>query len=69
MVKDVTALKRDLRYDHEAEQAVLPVRVHFRDGRIVDTALVLTPEQMHVISIQLERAVVARQDALSKKPR
>lgn len=69
MVKDVTPLKRDLRYDHEAEQAVLPVRVYFCDGHTVDTVLVLTPAQTHVISIQLEKAVVARQDALSKKPR
>lgn len=69
MVSHVTLLKRDMRYDHEIAQATLLVQVHFRDGRTVDTALVLDPSQMQMFSIQIEKAIEARQDARSKGPR
>ncbi|MEC4015305.1 hypothetical protein [Streptomyces sp. H27-D2] len=67
MIQHVTMLKRDVRYDHGAEQASLRVRVHFRDGRTTDTALLLDPAQMQVFAIQMERAIDARQDALSRR--
>ncbi|WP_455356305.1 hypothetical protein [Streptomyces sp. SYSU K217416] len=66
LVEHVTPLKRDVRYDHKAEQAVLPVRVHFRDGRKVDTTLLLDPGQMQVLAIQLERAISTRQELFAK---
>ncbi|MCP3817526.1 hypothetical protein NLX86_05055 [Streptomyces sp. A3M-1-3] len=68
MLRHITPLKRDMQYDHEAAQAVLPVRAHFSDGRVVDTTVVFDPDQMQVFSIQLERAIAARQHAFSKTP-
>ncbi|MBH1939220.1 hypothetical protein I5Q34_34030 [Streptomyces sp. AV19] len=62
-VSHVEPLKRDVQYDHRAAQAALPVKIHYRDGTSAETLLVLTPDQMTLLAIQLERAIKARSRA------
>ncbi|MFE1556126.1 hypothetical protein ACFW6V_14255 [Streptomyces sp. NPDC058734] len=50
----------DIHYDRETGSALLPVRVCFRDGTAVRTALQLDPGQVQVLAAQLERALVLR---------
>ncbi|RLU82054.1 hypothetical protein CTZ27_31375 [Streptomyces griseocarneus] len=59
-IDHVTPVKRDLTYDPGRARATLPVEVHFRDGSTATAALVLNPDQMTVVSLQLERAIDKR---------
>ncbi|MCN9241247.1 hypothetical protein NGF19_10675 [Streptomyces sp. RY43-2] len=62
-VTHVTPLKRDAVYDHRAQQAAVPVTVHYEDGGACETTLVLTPGQVELYSVQLGQLVEARQAA------
>ncbi len=60
MISHVTLIKRDLTYDSRAQQAVLPVTVHHRDGSTEET-LLMEPGQVELLHIQVERAIELRQ--------
>lgn len=63
MISHITPDQRDITYDHRAEQAGLPVTVHYRDGRTEPTILVMVPGQVEVYAIQLEQAIAKRKAA------
>ncbi|MEV7442830.1 hypothetical protein AB0O22_17015 [Streptomyces sp. NPDC091204] len=50
----------DIHYDRETGSALLPVRVCFRDGTAVRTALQLRPGEVQLLCAQLERALALR---------
>jgi hypothetical protein len=62
-VTHATPLKRDAAYDHRAQQAALPVTVHYEDGGTCETMLVLTPAQVELYYSQLGRLIEARESA------
>jgi hypothetical protein len=62
-VTHATPLKRDAAYDHRAQQAALPVTVHYEDGGTCETMLVLTPSQVELHYAQLGRLIGARETA------
>lgn len=66
-VSHVAPLQRDVTYDHRAAQAALPVKVHFRDGTTADALLVLDPDQLATVSIQLEQAIDTRARAHARE--
>lgn len=60
-VSHVTPIKgRDMAYAPDAEEARLPVTVHFRDATTATTVLVLDPDQLYVFAAQVDRALVRR---------
>lgn len=61
MITHITIDRHDARYDHQAEQAVLPVTAH-RDGRTEPTRLVIQPGQVELYMIQLEQIIYARRN-------
>ncbi|NMO36224.1 hypothetical protein HG826_22155 [Streptomyces sp. GMY01] len=63
MVTQVTPVRRDAIYDHRAQQAALPVTVHYEDGGTCETVLVLTPAQVELYSIQFTQLIAARASA------
>ncbi|MEU6404087.1 hypothetical protein [Streptomyces sp. NPDC046985] len=63
-VTQVTPMRRDAIYDHRAQQAALPVTVHYEDGTTCETVLVLTPAQVELYSIQFTQLIAARASAL-----
>ncbi|AGP55046.1 hypothetical protein [Streptomyces rapamycinicus] len=60
MISHITVDRRDATYDHHAEQAVLPVTVHHRDGRTEPTRLVMDPGQVELYFLQLGRLIDTR---------
>ncbi|ELS54913.1 hypothetical protein [Streptomyces viridochromogenes] len=62
-VTHVTQMKRDAAYDHRAQQAALPVTVHYEDGGTCETMLVLTPAQVELYYSQLDKLIGARKTA------
>ncbi|MEU5271494.1 hypothetical protein [Streptomyces hygroscopicus] len=60
MISHITIDRRDATYDHHAEQAVLPVTVHHRDGRTERTRLVMAPGQVELYHLQLGRMISER---------
>ncbi|MPY63685.1 hypothetical protein FNH08_42965 [Streptomyces spongiae] len=56
-------MKRDAVYDHRAQQAALPVTVHYEDGGACETMLVLTPAQVELYYSQLGQLIKARESA------
>jgi hypothetical protein len=58
-----TPMRRDVIYDHRAQQAALLVNVHYEDGGACETLLVLTPAQVELYLIQLGQLIEARKEA------
>ena len=63
MISHITIDRRDATYDHHAEQAVLPVTGHHRDGRTERTRLVMDPGQVEAYRLQLGRIIRTRAEA------
>ncbi|MEV8055135.1 hypothetical protein AB0P37_01060 [Streptomyces antimycoticus] len=59
-VTHVSPLKRDVIYDHRAQQAALPVMVHHEDGGISESVLILTPGQVELYRVQLDHIIKKR---------
>ncbi len=62
-VTHVSALKRDVSYDHRAQQGGLPVLVHYEDGGTSESLLVLTPDQLELLGYQVGRILELRDKA------
>ncbi|URN15234.1 MULTISPECIES: hypothetical protein [Streptomyces] len=62
-VTHVTPIRRDAVYDHRAQQAALPVTVHYEDGGVCETVLVLTRAQVELYSIQFAQIIESRETA------
>lgn len=62
-VTHVTLLKRDVVYDHRAQQGALAVEVHYEDGGTAESLLVLTPDQVELYHCQTERLISHRAKA------
>ncbi|WP_434594266.1 hypothetical protein [Streptomyces sp. A5-4] len=56
-------MKRDVAYDHRAQQGGLPVLVHYEDGGTSESLLVLTPDQLEWCSYQIGRILELRDKA------
>ncbi|MGW1072311.1 hypothetical protein [Streptomyces sp. NPDC002537] len=69
MIDRVVLMQQDARYDHDLEEARLPVEVRLRGGDAIRTELVLDPGQLYAVAIQVERALSARERARSVVPR
>ncbi|NIY69768.1 hypothetical protein [Streptomyces malaysiensis] len=67
-VTHVSPLKRDVIYDHRAQQAALPVMVHHEDGGMSESVLILMPEQVELYRIQLDHIIEKRHQARGGKP-
>lgn len=63
MGSHITIDQRDISYDARAQQAALPVTIHHRDGGTEPSVLVMTPGQVELYAIQLERAMAMRKAA------
>ncbi|WP_413798896.1 hypothetical protein [Streptomyces iranensis] len=63
MISHITIDRRDATYDHHAEQAVLPVTVHYGDGRTKRTRLVMDPGQVELYHLQLGQLIDTRAEA------
>ncbi|MEC4020028.1 hypothetical protein [Streptomyces sp. H27-D2] len=63
VITHVTPVKRDVTYDHRAQQAAMPITVHHRDGSTTKSLMVLTPDQMELYAIQLEQVIAKRTTA------
>ncbi|GAB7032577.1 hypothetical protein AB0G35_29830 [Streptomyces sp. NPDC021749] len=62
-VTHATPMTRDLIYDHRAQQAALPVQLHHSDSSAEsESVLILTPSEMELYAIQIERAIKIRED-------
>lgn len=62
-VTHVTPQKRDVVYDHRAQQGALRVEVHYEDGGTTETLLVLTPDQLELYALQIGRIIEQRDNA------
>ncbi|MGA5729843.1 hypothetical protein ACPCI1_14470 [Streptomyces seoulensis] len=62
-VTRVTPVKRDAVYDHRAQQAAVPVTVHYEDGSICETLLVLTTMQVELYYMQFDALIEAKDSA------
>ncbi|WP_121825246.1 hypothetical protein [Streptomyces rapamycinicus] len=62
-VTHVSPLKRDVIYDHRAQQAALPVMVHHEDGGMSESVLILTPGQVELYRFQLDHIIKKRHQA------
>ncbi|MFI0909249.1 hypothetical protein [Streptomyces abikoensis] len=60
VVSQVVTRRRDVTYDVRAEQAAVAVTVEFRDGTRAESLLVLDPDALASLLVQLERATVQR---------
>ncbi|GAA1149749.1 MULTISPECIES: hypothetical protein [Streptomyces violaceusniger group] len=67
-VTHVSPLKRDVIYDHRAQQAALPVMVHHEDGGMSESVLILEPAQVELYRIQLDHIIEQRHQARGGKP-
>ncbi|WP_432036986.1 hypothetical protein [Streptomyces cucumeris] len=62
-VTHVTPQQHDVVYDHRAQQAALRVTVHHEDGGTSESLLILTPAQVELYHLQLERLIKRREKA------
>ncbi|WP_406013062.1 hypothetical protein OG520_11000 [Streptomyces sp. NBC_00984] len=62
-ITHVTPQQRDVIYDHQAQQAALPVTVHHEDGGTSESLLILTPAQVELCHQQLDRLIEKREKA------
>jgi hypothetical protein len=62
-VTHISPMKRDVIYDHRAQQAALPVMVHHEDGGTSESVLILTPAQVEFYSLQFEQLIARREKA------
>ncbi|MFF8992353.1 hypothetical protein ACF09H_20915 [Streptomyces sp. NPDC014983] len=62
-VSHVTPVKRDAVYDHRAQQAAVPVIVHYADGATCETLLVLTEMQVDMCYMQFDQLIETRETA------
>lgn len=62
-VTHVTPVKRDAVYDHRAQQAAVPVTVHYEDGSVCETLLVLTAMQVELYYMQFDALIEAKDSA------
>ncbi|WP_229857425.1 hypothetical protein [Streptomyces anandii] len=62
-VTHITPQKRDVMYDQRAEQGGLPVTVHYEDGGISESLLVLDPAQLELYAYQVGRILELRDAA------
>ncbi|MFI9626887.1 hypothetical protein [Streptomyces sp. NPDC052042] len=60
-VTHVTPMKRDAVYDHRAQQAAVPVTVHYEDGSVCETLLVLTALQVELYYMQFDHLIEAQE--------
>ncbi|MEV6165405.1 hypothetical protein AB0L71_26465 [Streptomyces sp. NPDC052052] len=60
-VTHVTPMKQDAVYDHRAQQAAVPVTVHYEDGSVCETLLVLTSMQVELYYLQFDQLIEARE--------
>ncbi|MCA1219877.1 hypothetical protein [Streptomyces sp. 8L] len=67
-VTHVTPQKRDVLYDHRAEQAALPITIHHKDGGTSESVLILTPAQVELYRMQLERLIARREEERRRTP-
>ncbi|GGV71069.1 hypothetical protein GCM10010277_82660 [Streptomyces longisporoflavus] len=65
-VTHVTPMHRDVKYDHQAKQAVLPVTIHHEDGGISESLLILSSSQVELYRVQLEQLSLDREKALGQ---
>ncbi|MFF4403436.1 hypothetical protein [Streptomyces sp. NPDC001404] len=65
-VSHVAPLRRDAAYDHLSKEAALPVEVHFHDSSTQPARLVLDPDQLASVLVQLEQADEMRRRALKE---
>lgn len=66
-VTHVSPLKRDVVYDHRAQQAALPVMIHHEDGGTSESVLILTPGQVELYRTQLDHIIRQRHQARERK--
>lgn len=66
-VTHVTPVKRDAVYDPRAQQAAMAVTVHYEDGGVCESMLVLTPAQVELYYNQLGRMIKARESAQDRR--
>ncbi|MBT2397225.1 hypothetical protein [Streptomyces sp. ISL-100] len=62
-ITHVSPSKRDVIYDHRAQQAALPVTVHHEDGGTSESLLILTPAQVQLYLFQFEQLIERRENA------
>ncbi|MFK0289927.1 hypothetical protein ACIQU6_05475 [Streptomyces sp. NPDC090442] len=62
-VTHVTPQRRDVVYDTRAQQAALSVTVHHEDGGNSESVLILTPAQVELYHLQLEKLIERRKKA------
>ncbi|EGX55039.1 hypothetical protein SZN_34917 [Streptomyces zinciresistens K42] len=66
-VTHVTHVKRDAVYDPRAHQAAMAVTVHYENGGVCESMLVLTPAQVELYHHQLSRMIQARESAQDRR--
>ncbi|MGW7431878.1 hypothetical protein ACWGIN_20305 [Streptomyces sp. NPDC054861] len=62
-VTHVSPQRRDVIYDHRAQQAAVPVTVHHEDGGTSESVLILTPAQVEMLHLQFEQVLERRENA------
>lgn len=63
MITHATPIKRDVTYDDHAHQAALSIALHRPDGRTEEMSPILTPGEVELCAMQLERAIARREFA------
>jgi hypothetical protein len=63
VITHATPVRRDITYDHDEQQATLPIELHRLDGTTETTTLVLDPTQLEVLYAQMDRAIGMREAA------
>lgn len=62
-VTHATPARRDVVYDHRAQQGAMPVVVHYEDGGTSEAVLVLTPGELELYAYQVGRIIELREKA------
>ncbi|MDH2389634.1 hypothetical protein QCN29_12685 [Streptomyces sp. HNM0663] len=62
-VTHITPAKRDVFYDHRAQQGAMPVVVHYEDGGTSEAVLVITPDQLELYACQVAWIIKLREEA------
>ncbi|MET9429815.1 hypothetical protein [Streptomyces sp. NPDC003036] len=60
-ITHVTPQRRDAIYDHRAQQAALPVTIHHADGGTSESLLVLSPAEVEMCHLQLDKIIEQRE--------
>ncbi|MFD4787771.1 hypothetical protein ACFWN1_12115 [Streptomyces sp. NPDC058459] len=66
-VTHVTPMQRDAVYDSRAQQAAMAVTVHYEDGGVCESLLVLAPAQVELYYNQLGHMIKARESAQDRR--